>query len=193
MASALPGCVASLQSSIQLLSSSISILDSGVNDFPRLAKVLHTTRHFELLPEPTLHSAQTSLLAEITPEVESLLARVETQLDKMERRERALVAKAELQQGRLGDLHQHQHQGRGRDSNGKGDSGARNGNGNGHGSWGGKEDTGAKEKGEAEAGMEALRVKYMRQKKERLSYAVERLTLQAQQRERQLRMSMAAQ
>ena len=111
----------------------------------------------------------------------------------MERRERALVAKAELQQGRLGDLHQHQHQGRGRDSNGKGDSGARNGNGNGHGSWGGKEDTGAKEKGEAEAGMEALRVKYMRQKKERLSYAVERLTLQAQQRERQLRMSMAAQ
>lgn len=32
----------------------------------------------------------------------------------------------------------------------------------------------------------------MRQKKERLSYAVERLTLQEQQRVRQLRMSMAA-
>jgi DASH complex subunit SPC19 len=41
--------------------------------------------------------------------------------------------------------------------------------------------------------MEALKMKQMRQKKERLSYAVERLTLQAQQRERQLRKSMAAQ
>ena len=42
-----------------------------------------------------------------------------------------------------------------------------------------------------EAGREALRMKQLRQKKERLSFAVERLTLQAQQRERQLRMSMA--
>ena len=44
MAGPLAGCVASLQSSISLLTSSISILDTGVNDFPRLAKVLETTR-----------------------------------------------------------------------------------------------------------------------------------------------------
>lgn len=44
MASALSSCVSSLQSTNQLLSSSISILDSGVNDFPRLSKVLQTTR-----------------------------------------------------------------------------------------------------------------------------------------------------
>ena len=44
-----------------------------------------------------------------------------------------------------------------------------------------------------EHGRQQLRLKQMRQKKDRLSYAVERLTLQAQQRERQLRMSMAAQ
>lgn len=49
------------------------------------------------------------------------------------------------------------------------------------------------EDGGVEQGREALRVKQMRRKKERLSYAVERLTLQAQQRERQLRMSVAAQ
>ena len=42
--SALQGCVASLRSSMQLLDSSISILDSGVSDYPRLAKVLKTTR-----------------------------------------------------------------------------------------------------------------------------------------------------
>lgn len=44
MASALSSCVSSLQSTNQLLSSSISILDSGVSDFPRLSKVLQTTR-----------------------------------------------------------------------------------------------------------------------------------------------------
>lgn len=38
----------------------------------------------------------------------------------------------------------------------------------------------------------ALRLKALRQKKERLGYAVERLTLQSQQRQRQLRMSVAA-
>lgn len=44
MASPLEGCVASLRNSMQLLDSSINILDDGVNDFPRLAKVLQTTR-----------------------------------------------------------------------------------------------------------------------------------------------------
>lgn len=41
---ALEGCVSSLRSSMQLLDSSINILDSGVNDYPRLAKVLQSTR-----------------------------------------------------------------------------------------------------------------------------------------------------
>jgi len=40
---------------------------------------------------------------------------------------------------------------------------------------------------------EMLRLKQMRAKKERLQYAVERLELQAKQRQRQLRMSVAAQ
>ena len=38
----------------------------------------------------------------------------------------------------------------------------------------------------------ALRLKALRSKKERLGYAVERLELQSQQRQRQLRMSVAA-
>lgn len=41
---ALQGCVSSLRSGMQLLESSINILDSGVSDYPRLAKVLQTTR-----------------------------------------------------------------------------------------------------------------------------------------------------
>lgn len=53
MANPLASCVSSLRSTNALLSSSISILDSGVNDFPRLAKVLQTTRvcsHFSAYP-----------------------------------------------------------------------------------------------------------------------------------------------
>lgn len=187
MSNALSSCVSSLRSSNAFLSSSISILDSGVNDFPRLAKVLQTTRvttplpllfglsflansyfppshligmqHFELLPTSTLSAAQASLVASITPEISSLLSRVESHLDRLERREQALIARCDLLEGRLshGDVEG------GTDKNDAGE-GAR----------------------------EALRLKQMRGKKERLVYAVERLQMQAQQKERQLRMSVAA-
>lgn len=52
MAASLSSSVSSLQSSLQLLDSSITSLDSGVNDFPRLTKVLQTTR--VRVPQPTL-------------------------------------------------------------------------------------------------------------------------------------------
>lgn len=41
---ALQGCVSSLRTSMQLLESSINTLDAGVHDYPRLSKVLQTTR-----------------------------------------------------------------------------------------------------------------------------------------------------
>ncbi|KAK4495436.1 hypothetical protein PRZ48_013767 [Zasmidium cellare] len=146
---------------MQLLESSINIVDSGVSDYPRLGKVLQTTRHFELVSEHDLTTAQSTLLSEIQPEVTNLLARVETYLDKLERREKSLIAKAELQEGRLAQPS--------RASQG-GKSPARNAGG---------------------GGLEELKMQQLRQKKERLSYAVGRLELQASQRQRQLRKSMA--
>ncbi|KAA6408136.1 MAG: DASH subunit Spc19 [Lasallia pustulata] len=187
--SPLASCVSSLQSSMQLLGSSISILDSGVNDFPRLSKVLHTTRHFELLPETRLLQAQKELLETITPEVETLLARVDAHLDRMERREKSLIAKCELQEGRLSSNRQSGGNGLGNPSSSY--SRTRGGGGRDGGMRGARAGFGDEE-GEGEKGREALRLKQMRTKKERLSYAVERLALQAQQRERQLRMSVAA-
>ncbi|KZF19238.1 DASH complex, subunit Spc19 [Xylona heveae TC161] len=176
MSSSLAGCVASLQSSKQLLESSISVLDSGVRDFPRLSKVLQTTRHFELISESELQAAQQDLLDEIGPEVTRLLDRVSTHLDKLERRQQSLIAKAELQEVRLSQAYgkQPSSSASSRKSMGYGISGR-----------GTESNRGT--------GVEALRLKHLRQKKQRLSYAVETLELQAQQRERQLRMSMAAQ
>ncbi|KAL2353741.1 DASH complex subunit Spc19 [Cryomyces antarcticus] len=165
MAIALEGCVSSLRSSMQLLDSSIAILDSGVNDFARLSKVLQTTRHFELVSEQDLQAAQSSLLAEIRPEVDSLLSRVANYLDKLERREQSLIAKCELQEGRLS----------------QGGSTSSMGN------------TTSRTTTSGSNALEELKMKQLRQKKERLSYAVGRLEMQASQRERQLRKSMAAQ
>ncbi|KAK7551597.1 DASH complex subunit Spc19 [Phyllosticta paracitricarpa] len=185
MADALEGCVSSLRNSMQLLDSSISILDSGVNDLPRLSKVLQTTRHFELISEPDLHAAQRSLLSEIRPEVDNLLSRVANYLDKLERREQSLIAKYELNQGRLSS---DEAGASGRKSAGASRSASRAAGERGEGNRKG----GREEGGGGLAPLEELKVKQLRQKKERLSYAVDRLTLQAQQRERQLRMSMAA-
>ncbi|KAF2488932.1 DASH complex, subunit Spc19 [Lophium mytilinum] len=175
MTSSLEGCVASLRTSMQLLDSSISILDSGVNDFPRLSKVLQTTRHFELIAEPDLHTAQSALLSEIRPEVESLLQRVDNHLSKLERREDSLQKKSQLNEGRLEGFRPSSRTSHVRKKSFR--AGGRDG------AVGGKEGMTA---------LEELKYKQLKQKKERLSYAVDRLELQAKQRARQLRMSMAA-
>ncbi|KAL8872499.1 MAG: hypothetical protein Q9174_001886 [Haloplaca sp. 1 TL-2023] len=168
MANPLADCVSSLRSSNHLLSNSISILDSGVNDFPRLAKVLQTTKHFELLPSSDLSAAQSRLLSSLTPEFNTLLLRVESHLDRLERREQALIARCGLLEGRLSTY--------GEDEEGMAKASERK-----------------SIAAEGDGSREALKLKQMRAKKERLGYAVERLGLQAQQRERQLRLSVAAQ
>ncbi|KAL7274327.1 DASH complex subunit spc19 [Rhizina undulata] len=101
MNAALTGSVHSLENSIHILENSVKILDTGVHDLPRIKKVLQSTRHFELTSESVLYTAQQALRDEICPEIERLLRRVEVHLAKMERREKTLVAKSELQEGRL--------------------------------------------------------------------------------------------
>lgn len=170
--SLLEASLASLRTSTDLLGSSLSILDSGISDLPRLSRVLTQTRHFELVPSSTLTSAQEAVLSELAPEVESLIARVEAHVEKLERREQGLRAKWDLQEGRLG-----------REAQG-GESAYTTTT---------RNSSTGEGRGKAIGPMQELKAKQLRQKKERLGYAVERLTLQAQQTERKLRMSMAAQ
>lgn len=106
------------------------------------------------------------------PEVERLLERVERVIERREGREEWLRARWALGEGRLG-----------KDANGAGIGG-----GKGEAGKGGMD----RRKSTAKKGDE-VKAARLRQKKERLSYTVERLTLQAQQRERQLRMSVAKQ
>ncbi|KAL4952331.1 DASH complex subunit Spc19 [Aspergillus filifer] len=171
MASSLASSVASLQNCCGLVDSSIQILDDGVNDFPRMAKVLQTTRHFELLPEPTIREAQQSLLGEITPSIAHLLSLASNHVEKLSRREQGLRAKCELQEGRLNSSE--------RQSSSSGSV---------------RGQSSSTPRAQAQVS-EAKALEYRRlvHKKERLRYAVERLELQSTQRERQLRKSMAFQ
>jgi DASH complex subunit SPC19 len=100
--------------------------------------------------------------------VDNLLKRVENYLDKLERREQSLIAKCDLNDGRLG-----------RDNNGGSGSRAAS-------------RTTQRGGGKTISAQQELKMKTLKAKKDRLSYAVETLELQAKQRERQLRMSMAA-
>ncbi|KAJ5574194.1 uncharacterized protein N7459_008621 [Penicillium hispanicum] len=174
MASSLASSVSSLQSSLQLLDNSINTLDAGVNDFPRLCKVLQTTRHFELLPEPTLREAQQSLLDEIAPSIAHLLSLASSHVEKLARREQNLKAKCELQEGRLSSKENTSSASRSQSKNSAVMRGRAAGS------------TGS-------AASKAAELRRLVQKKERLKYVVDRLELQSTQRERQLRKSMAAQ
>lgn len=126
-------------------------------------------QHFELVSEPSLQQAQQTLLSSLEPELDNLLSRVEAHLDKLARREQNLMAKAELQEGRLSNAS--------RPSAGRKSPAAFAG----------------ASAGASLSSLEELKLTQLRQKKERMSYAVGRLELQASQRERQLRKSMAFQ
>ncbi|KAI0883935.1 DASH complex subunit Spc19 [Annulohypoxylon maeteangense] len=94
-------CVAALRTSLSFLESSVSTLGTGISDFPRLVNVLKSVRHYELIPQPTLVAAESSLRDEIGPAITTLLDRADTHVERVERRIESLKAKSELQQGRL--------------------------------------------------------------------------------------------
>ncbi|OHF03259.1 hypothetical protein CORC01_01312 [Colletotrichum orchidophilum] len=165
-------CVASLRSSLTFLENSVSTLDTGVSDLPRLASVLRPTRHFELIPQPTLAAAEASLRDEIGPQIAKLLDRADAQIARRERRIETLQARCELLQGRLAAPSEEDEYGystakkpKGRDIGGGGSGGKRKGL----------------------NGESALRARAVRQRREGLEYSVERLELEVLTKERELR------
>ena len=169
----LDSSVTSLRSSLSLLTSSIDLLDSGVADFPRLSKILASQQHFELLPERTLQEAQNSVLEEIVPAIDSLLSTVDIQVAKMERLEESLKARNELLDGRLKN---------------DGDQNY----GNTPAILALSKNTARSHESDSNSDYtKAMDMKRLKQRKERLVYAVSRLEMESRQRRRDLRKSMA--
>ncbi|KAK6821228.1 hypothetical protein PG990_013247 [Apiospora arundinis] len=170
-------CVSALRSSLSHLEGSVSTLGTGVADFPRLVNVLKTVRHYELIPQPTLAAAESSLRDEIGPAISILLDRADTHIDRVERRIESLKARAELQQGRLASSNGYGYED---DDENFGEYGTSTKNKN--------RKRGATKISKAQLGEEErLRARVVRQKKEALKYSVERLELQVLQKERELR------
>ncbi|KAI6088528.1 DASH complex subunit Spc19 [Hypoxylon rubiginosum] len=162
-------CVAALRTSLSFLESSVSTLDNGVADFPRLVNVLKSVRHYELIPQPTLALAESSLRDEIGPAIATLLDRADAHVARTERRIDALKARSELQQGRLQDTSSTYTP----PSSSKTKQQQRA--------------SGANLKGEAR-----LKARATRQRKEALQYGVERLELEVLQKERELKKRLDA-
>ncbi|KAF4872071.1 DASH complex subunit spc19 [Colletotrichum siamense] len=158
-------CVASLRNSLTYLQSSVETLDQGVSDLPRVASVLRPTRHFELIPQPTLAAAEASLRDEIGPYIALLLDRADAQIARRERRIETLKARCELLQGRLSQPKD------GDDEDG----------------YAKKKSKGVGARGKALNGERALRARAVRQRREGLEYSVERLELEVLSKERELR------
>ncbi|KAG7291371.1 hypothetical protein NEMBOFW57_001388 [Staphylotrichum longicolle] len=170
-------CVTSLRISLSFLESSVATLGAGVQDFPRLSSVLKTVRHYELIPQPTLAAAESSLRDEIGPFVALLLDRADKHLERQARRIETLKARAELNAGRLSH-----YSGADSDRAPHGAAKMKGSRNNAGGSGSGK--------GKPLGGGAALRANMVRQRKEALKYSVERLELEVLQKERELRMRL---
>jgi len=126
-------------------------------------------QHFELTSNDDILEAQNALASEIGPEVEKLLNLTEQYVAKLERRERGLVSKAELQEGRLTNFKARM---AARDNrSGNVDRADRRTLGSGGNT--------------SEANREKL--KMLKAKKQRIQYAVERLEMEGKQKTRQMK------
>ncbi|OLL22660.1 DASH complex subunit SPC19 [Neolecta irregularis DAH-3] len=158
----LSGCVSSLTASVQTMAVALDTLHQGICDFPRLASVLACNRHFELVAKSDIFAAQHAIAAEVAPQVHELLKRAEAALAKLERRKNALQSKADLQSVRL---QQKPHKSRPSTTPTTGP--------------------------ESSSSANPDKLKALKMKKDRLAYSLHRLTLEADQKHRKLRMSTA--
>ncbi|KAF3930264.1 hypothetical protein ABW20_dc0106829 [Dactylellina cionopaga] len=164
---ALSGCVASLTLSTETLQSTIEVMDLAVADYPRLSKVLSSHRHFELIAQSDIQTAQSLLSSTIQPETERLVRETEKHLHRLQLKERKLIAESELLETRIANSFK------------KGPSSSQVT----------RPAVVAPPKDNNVANAEKL--KKLKAQKQRLAYAVERLELEKRQKEMQLKKSMS--
>ncbi|GAA6063712.1 hypothetical protein JCM10212_006826 [Sporobolomyces blumeae] len=87
---ALEGCSLALSQASQHLNGAIDVLHEGTFDLPRLSRVIHSRRAFDLVPSLEIQSAQASLRTEMSPQIQALVERAERGLEGLKDKERAL-------------------------------------------------------------------------------------------------------
>ncbi|KAN0059870.1 DASH complex subunit spc19 [Thecaphora frezii] len=97
----LQSCVASAQNCVDRLDDSIEVLSHATDDFPRLKVVLSNRRHYDLLSERDIHSARSHISAEVQPHIDQLVSLATAEIDRLERKARALNNKKSTYESRL--------------------------------------------------------------------------------------------
>ncbi|KAK6463153.1 DASH complex subunit Spc19 [Scheffersomyces coipomensis] len=97
----LSNCISSLRESVQLLDDSYKLLYDSTKDVVRIKKVLQTKRVFGLIPESDLNSAKTNFKVQVEPQVNQLLTTIDKELIKLNKKKINLQNKFDLQAVRL--------------------------------------------------------------------------------------------
>ncbi|RIA91255.1 Spc19-domain-containing protein [Glomus cerebriforme] len=83
-------CVYRLQDSSSKLQKTVFKLESNSRDFSRIKNLLACQRVYELVTEPEIHDAQSSLAVQIEPRISILLTNAEEMLQELEEKENML-------------------------------------------------------------------------------------------------------
>ncbi|KAK6200238.1 DASH complex subunit Spc19 [Scheffersomyces amazonensis] len=97
----LGNCLSSLRESVRLLDDSYKVLYDSTKDVSRTKKVLLTKRVFGLIPESDLKNAKVNFKGQIEPQLSSLLSTIDRELVKLNKRKVNLQNKYDLQAVRL--------------------------------------------------------------------------------------------
>lgn len=76
-------------------------MSHSLQDFDRLRTIISNNRVFGLVAESDILEAKSQLAKETEPQIKQLLSKVEVELARLERKQTALEAKAQLQEVRL--------------------------------------------------------------------------------------------
>ncbi|KAJ9098283.1 hypothetical protein QFC21_004612 [Naganishia friedmannii] len=86
----LGSCVAATESSVDTIERSITNLEPGVTDLPRLTKVLANEHLYLLLPDPLLQEYKIELADSLVPQINTLVERAEEVIQRDEKKMKSL-------------------------------------------------------------------------------------------------------
>ncbi|KAG8884056.1 hypothetical protein FRB97_005278 [Tulasnella sp. 331] len=99
--SAILNCCAGADDALDQLDGASELLSKGTDDIDRLAKIVHSTRLYVLIDEPTLDQIKSDVTDAVVPQLEKLIEQGEKALTNLEKSMNSLQKKADNLQSRL--------------------------------------------------------------------------------------------
>ncbi|KAG9019543.1 hypothetical protein FRB90_000852 [Tulasnella sp. 427] len=94
-------CVAQAETCADLIQDCLAEIGKGTRDMERLAKIMHNTRLYVLIDEPTLRQVKSDVVESIEPQVEKLISEGEKAIANLEKSVTSLQRKADYVKNRV--------------------------------------------------------------------------------------------